>query len=53
MRKENKNKNKNKKKQEAHGPRIAHLSDIATADMQMLCNMFSNPVIATNEKIII
>ena len=29
-----------KKKQEAHGPRVAHLSDIATADMQMLCNIF-------------
>ena len=29
-----------KKKQEAHGPRFAHLSDIATADMQMLCNIF-------------
>ena len=27
-------------KQEAHGPRFAHLSDIATADMQMLCNTF-------------
>ena len=27
-------------KQEAHGPRVAHLSDIATADMQMLCNIF-------------
>ena len=27
-------------KQEAHGPRYAHLSDIATADMQMLCNIF-------------
>ena len=24
-----------KEKQEAHGPRVAHLSDIATADMQM------------------
>ena len=22
------------------GPRFAHLSDIATADMQMLCNIF-------------
>ena len=22
------------------GPRVAHLSDIATADMQMLCNIF-------------
>ena len=36
-------------KQEAHGPQVAHLSDTATADMQH----FSNPVIATNEKIII
>ena len=27
-------------KQEAHGPRLAHLSDTATADMQMLCNIF-------------
>ena len=26
--------------QEAHGPRFAHLSDIATADMQMLCNIY-------------
>ena len=26
--------------QEAHGPWFAHLSDIATADMQMLCNIF-------------
>ena len=40
-------------KQEAHGPRFAHLSDTATADMQMLCNIFSNPIIATNENIII
>ena len=40
-------------KQEAHGPWFAHLSDIATADMQMLCNIFSNPIIATNENIII
>ena len=29
-----------RKQQEAHGPRFAHLSDIATADMQMLCNIF-------------
>ena len=29
-----------KYKQEAHGPRFAHLNDIATADMQMLCNIF-------------
>ena len=29
-----------KKKQEAHGTWFAHLSDIATADMQMLCNIF-------------
>ena len=28
------------KKQEVHGLRFAHLSDIATADMQMLCNIF-------------
>ena len=28
------------RKQEAHGPQFAHLSDIATADMQMLCNIF-------------
>ena len=27
-------------KQEAHGPQVAHLSDIATANMQMLCNIF-------------
>ena len=26
--------------QEAQGPRVAHLSDIATEDMQMLCNIF-------------
>ena len=31
---------KNKQKQEAHGPQFAHLSDIATADMQMLCNIY-------------
>ena len=30
----------NKQQQEAHGPRFTHLSDIATADMQMLCNIF-------------
>ena len=29
-----------RQKQEAHGPRFAHLSDIATADMQMLCNIY-------------
>ena len=29
-----------KQKQEAHRPRLAHLSDIITADMQMLCNIF-------------
>ena len=28
------------KLQEAHRPGLAHLSDIATADMQMLCNIF-------------
>ena len=31
------------RKQEVHGPRFAHLSDIATADMQMLCNIFPIP----------
>ena len=29
-----------KKKQEAHGPRLAHLCDISTADMQIICNIF-------------
>ena len=33
------------KKQEAHGPQFAHLSDIATADMQMLCNIL--PVLSS------
>ena len=33
--------------QEAHGPRFAHLSDIATADMQMLCNIF--PIISSQQ----
>ena len=28
------------KKQETHMPQLAHLSEIATADMQMLCNIF-------------
>ena len=32
-------------KQEAHGPRVAHLSDIAIADMQMLCNIY--PVLSS------
>ena len=31
--------------QEAHGPQFAHLSDIATADMQMLCNIL--PVLSS------
>ena len=35
-------------KQEAHGPRVAHLSDIATADMQMLCNFF--PILSSQLK---
>ena len=26
--------------QEAHGPQLAHLSETATADMQMACNIF-------------
>ena len=38
------------KKQEAHGPRHAHLSEIATADV---IQHFPNPAIATNERIII
>ena len=29
-----------KRKQEAYGPWLAHLSDTATADVQMLCNSF-------------
>ena len=32
---------KKKKILEAHRPRVAHLSDTATADMQMLCDIFS------------
>ena len=32
------------KTQEAHGPQFAHLSETATADMQMACNIFSNTV---------
>ena len=36
-----------------HGPRLTHPREIAAADMQMLCNIFSNLVIATNEQIII
>ena len=39
-----------KKNQEAQGPRLVHLSNIATVDMQMLCNIFANPIIATIEK---
>ena len=35
-----KKRNRNESEQEAHGPRFAHLSVIATADMQMLCNIF-------------
>ena len=27
-------------KQEAHGPKLTHLSETATADMQMACNIF-------------
>ena len=40
-------------RRKTRGPRFAPLSEIATADMQILCNIFSNPVIATNERIII
>ena len=28
-------------KQDAHGPQLAHLSEIATGDMYLLCNIFS------------
>ena len=38
-------------RQEAQGPRVAHLSDIATADMQMLCNSF--PILSSQLMIII
>ena len=34
-------KNHNSQQQEAHGPRLTHLNEIATADMQRLCNIFS------------
>ena len=37
----------------AYEPWLARLSEIATADMKMLCSIFSNSVIATNERIII
>ena len=37
---------KRKIKQEAHGPQVAHLSDTATADMQMLCNIF--PILSSH-----
>ena len=33
-------KKKMNESEETRGPRVAHLSDIATADMQMLCNIF-------------
>ena len=39
--------------QEAQGPRLAHLSDMVTTDIQMLCNIFTIYHIATNERIII
>ena len=34
------NHNAKRTEQEAYGPRVAHLNDIATADMQTLCNIF-------------
>ena len=34
-------------KQEAHGPQLAHLSETATADMQLACNIF--PVLSNIE----
>ena len=38
------------KKQEAHGPRVTHLSGIASADMQMLCNIF--PILSSQLNIL-
>ena len=40
------------KKQEAHGPRFAHLSDSHCRHADVMQH-FSNPIIATNENIII
>ena len=37
----------NKWKQEAHRPQLAHLSETATADMQMACNIF--PILSNIE----
>ena len=37
-----------RREQEAHGPWFAHLSDITTADMQMLCNIF--PILSSQQK---
>ena len=37
----NKTKQKKDLKQEAHGPRLAHLSETATADMHLLRNILS------------
>ena len=36
-----------KYEQEAHRLQLAHLSEIATADMHLLCNIFFNSAIAT------
>ena len=35
--------------QEAHGPQLAHLSETATADMQMACNIF--PILSKLEQV--
>ena len=35
------------KKNEAQGPQLAHLSETATADMQMACNIF--PILSNIE----
>ena len=40
------------KLQEAHETWLSHLSETANTDMKMFCNIFFNPVIATNERII-
>ena len=37
------NKTKQNKKQKANGPQLVHLSEIATTDMLMLCNIFPVP----------
>ena len=47
------NENTHQTEQEAHGPRLAHLSDISHCRYADVMQHFSNPIIATNEKIVI